>query len=114
MPRRHGGHAALGFHVRRQVSPGPLDLGRRGTGSTNPLIEYHVISAVVLIVLAITAAGNRWELGKAWARLPPADTTRRCHDERRNAMNGDEGQQRTPLRLRRVELLRQRAAAVVV
>ncbi|QGG94158.1 DoxX family membrane protein [Actinomarinicola tropica] len=40
------------------------------TGSTNPLIDYHVIYALALIVVAVTAAGNRWGLGRAWARLP--------------------------------------------
>lgn len=40
------------------------------TGSTNPLIDYHVIYALALIVVAATAAGNRWGLGRAWTRLP--------------------------------------------
>ncbi|NGN62476.1 hypothetical protein G5C51_00930 [Streptomyces sp. A7024] len=38
--------------------------------STNPVIEYHVIYAVVIIALAVTYAGNTWGLGKAWAKLP--------------------------------------------
>ncbi|WP_199547251.1 DoxX family membrane protein [Streptomyces sp. N35] len=38
--------------------------------STNPLVEYHVIYAVVLIALAAAAAGNTWGLGKTWAKLP--------------------------------------------
>jgi thiosulfate dehydrogenase [quinone] large subunit len=40
------------------------------TRSTNPLIEYHVIYAIVLVVLAAAYAGNTWGLGKLWARLP--------------------------------------------
>ena len=40
------------------------------SGSTNPLIEYHVVYALVLIVLAATAAGSTWGLGDRWARLP--------------------------------------------
>ena len=40
------------------------------TGSTNPLIDSHVISAVALIVVALTYAGTTWGLGKRWARLP--------------------------------------------
>jgi len=44
--------------------------GGEATGSTNPLIDYHVIYALALIVVAVTAAGDRWGLGRAWARLP--------------------------------------------
>jgi thiosulfate dehydrogenase [quinone] large subunit len=39
------------------------------TMSTNPIIEYHIIYALVLIVAALTAAGNTWGFGKAWANL---------------------------------------------
>ncbi|MEO3840614.1 MULTISPECIES: DoxX family protein [unclassified Streptomyces] len=38
--------------------------------STNPLIDYHVIYAVVAIALAVTYAGNTWGLGRMWATLP--------------------------------------------
>lgn len=38
--------------------------------STNPIVEYHVIYAVVLIALAAAGAGATWGLGEAWARLP--------------------------------------------
>ena len=40
------------------------------SGSTNPLVDYHLIYAIGLIVLAATYAGNTWGLGKSWARLP--------------------------------------------
>jgi thiosulfate dehydrogenase [quinone] large subunit len=40
------------------------------SGSVNPLVDYHVIYAIGLIVLAATYAGNTWGLGKIWARLP--------------------------------------------
>lgn len=40
------------------------------TGSSNPLTDYHVIYALVLIVLAATYAGTAWGLGRMWARLP--------------------------------------------
>lgn len=40
------------------------------TGSSNPLVDYHVIYAVVFVVLAVTAAGDRWGFGRAWRRLP--------------------------------------------
>jgi thiosulfate dehydrogenase [quinone] large subunit len=38
--------------------------------STNPIVDYHVIYALVLIAVALTYAGNTWGLGKLWARLP--------------------------------------------
>ena len=40
------------------------------TGSTNPLLDYHVIYAIVAIVIAYAAAGDTWGLGKRWAALP--------------------------------------------
>jgi thiosulfate dehydrogenase (quinone) large subunit len=39
-------------------------------GSSNPLIDYHVIYAIALIVAAVTYAGNTWGLGRWWANLP--------------------------------------------
>ena len=38
--------------------------------STNPFADYHLVYAVVLIVLALTAAGDALGLGRVWARLP--------------------------------------------
>ncbi|MEV4624280.1 hypothetical protein AB0J74_36920, partial [Asanoa sp. NPDC049573] len=40
------------------------------SGSTNPITDYHLIYAVVLIVLAAGYAGHTWGLGRIWARLP--------------------------------------------
>ncbi|GAA3605802.1 DoxX family membrane protein [Kineosporia mesophila] len=40
------------------------------TGSTNPLIDYHVIYALVLFVLVAVAAGKTWGLGNVWEKLP--------------------------------------------
>jgi thiosulfate dehydrogenase [quinone] large subunit len=40
------------------------------SSSTNPLIDYHVIYAIALIVAAVTYAGNTWGLGRWWARRP--------------------------------------------
>jgi thiosulfate dehydrogenase (quinone) large subunit len=37
--------------------------------STNPIVDYHIIYALVLIVLAATYAGHTWGLGRAWERL---------------------------------------------
>jgi thiosulfate dehydrogenase [quinone] large subunit len=38
--------------------------------STNPFADYHLIYAVVLIALAVAAAGDTLGLGRLWARLP--------------------------------------------
>jgi len=39
------------------------------THSTNPIIDYHIIYALILIVLAAASAGNTWGLGHRWAAL---------------------------------------------
>lgn len=39
------------------------------TGSTNPLVDYHIIYALALIVVAATQAGRTWGIGRMWARL---------------------------------------------
>jgi thiosulfate dehydrogenase [quinone] large subunit len=39
------------------------------TMSTNPVLDYHVLYALVMIWLAISAAGVTWGLGKQWAKL---------------------------------------------
>jgi thiosulfate dehydrogenase (quinone) large subunit len=44
-------------------------VGASGTG-TNPFVDYHVIYALVLILVALTYAGDTWGLGKMWSRLP--------------------------------------------
>ncbi|KAF4405311.1 DoxX family membrane protein [Streptomyces lycii] len=38
--------------------------------STNPVADYHLLYALVLIALAAGYAGNTWGLGRVWARLP--------------------------------------------
>ncbi|MGI5518326.1 hypothetical protein [Streptomyces sp. CA-106131] len=38
--------------------------------STNPVVDYHIVYAVLLIVLAAVGAGNTWGLGRVWASLP--------------------------------------------
>jgi len=38
--------------------------------STNPLLDYHFIYAVTLVVLAVTYAGYTWGLGRRWTTLP--------------------------------------------
>ncbi|HEY8718247.1 DoxX family protein [Pengzhenrongella sp.] len=38
-------------------------------GSTNPVIDYHLIYALVVIVCAVLLAGDTWGLGRRWAAL---------------------------------------------
>ncbi|GHS88918.1 membrane protein [Actinomycetota bacterium] len=39
-------------------------------GTTNPLVDYHIIYALALIVIALTFAGDTWGLGKWWRSQP--------------------------------------------
>jgi thiosulfate dehydrogenase (quinone) large subunit len=41
------------------------------SGSTNPLVDYHVIYALVAVTMAtLPAAGDRWGFGRQWRELP--------------------------------------------
>jgi thiosulfate dehydrogenase [quinone] large subunit len=40
------------------------------SGSTNPLVDYHIIYALALVALAATRADRTWGFGRIWARLP--------------------------------------------
>ena len=42
--------------------------------STNPLVDYHIVYALALIVVAATSAGNTWGFGSQWAKLPVVRT----------------------------------------
>ncbi|WFE30269.1 hypothetical protein O7623_14235 [Solwaraspora sp. WMMD791] len=44
--------------------------GGEPTGSTNPLVDYHILYAVVMVALAAAYAGHTWGLGRLWAKLP--------------------------------------------
>ncbi len=37
--------------------------------STNPIVDYHIVYALVLIAAALLYAGNTWGFGKRWAKL---------------------------------------------
>jgi thiosulfate dehydrogenase [quinone] large subunit len=37
--------------------------------STNPVVDYHIIFALSLIVVAVLSAGDAWGLGRSWKRL---------------------------------------------
>lgn len=39
-------------------------------GSTNPVMDYHIVYAFVLVIAAVTLAGDTWGLGRRWAALP--------------------------------------------
>ena len=39
------------------------------SGSSNPLIDYHIVFALVLIVAALFGAGLTWGLGRQWQKL---------------------------------------------
>lgn len=39
------------------------------TRSSNPIIDYHLLYALVLIVLAALYAGHTWGFGRRWAEL---------------------------------------------
>ncbi|HEY8718248.1 hypothetical protein [Pengzhenrongella sp.] len=39
-------------------------------GSTNPLVDYHIIYALALITFAVLLAGDTWGLGARWSQLP--------------------------------------------
>jgi thiosulfate dehydrogenase [quinone] large subunit len=47
----------------RHTSTGEL------TRSTNPILDYHILYALVLVALAIFLAGNTWGFGRRWATL---------------------------------------------
>ncbi|MBP2328788.1 thiosulfate dehydrogenase [quinone] large subunit [Kibdelosporangium banguiense] len=54
------------------VAEWPLDRFNEAgqpTMSTNPILDYHLLYAIVLIALAVTYAGNTWGFGRKWAEL---------------------------------------------
>ncbi len=40
------------------------------SGSTNPFLDYHLIFAIALIVVALLGTGSSWGLGKWWVKQP--------------------------------------------
>ncbi|MFC8079660.1 hypothetical protein ACFUN8_29495 [Streptomyces sp. NPDC057307] len=47
--------------------------------SSNPIFDYHVVYAVVLIALAAAYAGRTWGLSTLWERLPVVNRNRWFH-----------------------------------
>jgi thiosulfate dehydrogenase [quinone] large subunit len=39
-------------------------------GSSNPIVDYHVIYALALILISVLSAGDTWGLGREWKGLP--------------------------------------------
>ena len=48
--------------------PAATTAAGKPSGSSNPLIDYHVVFALVLIVVALF--GATWGLGRQWEKLP--------------------------------------------
>ncbi|MFC5905892.1 hypothetical protein [Streptacidiphilus monticola] len=44
--------------------------GGAPTMSSNPFVDYHLLYAAALVVLAATSAGDTLGLGRVWGRLP--------------------------------------------
>jgi thiosulfate dehydrogenase [quinone] large subunit len=67
----------LGIGLRVSAVAGPIIMAMMWlaewplqSGSSNPLIDYHVIYALALVIFAVTFAGDTWGLGRWWRELP--------------------------------------------
>ncbi|GAA4544898.1 hypothetical protein [Amycolatopsis samaneae] len=56
--------------------PARTTAGGKPSLSTNPVIDYHLVYALVLIALALTLAGTTWGFGRRWAELSFVDRNR--------------------------------------
>ncbi len=50
--------------------PARLTSAGAPSGSNNPLVDYHIIYALALIVVAVVATGRSWGLGGRWQSMP--------------------------------------------
>jgi thiosulfate dehydrogenase [quinone] large subunit len=64
-----GGGTLLAFMWIAEWPPARLTSSGAASSSTNPLIDYHLVYLVVLVALAVYAAGNTWGYGRQWAKL---------------------------------------------
>lgn len=64
-----GGVLLLALMWLAEFPPARSTSGGAASGSTNPLVDYHFLYAVVLVVLATGFAGSVWGLGRRWASL---------------------------------------------
>ncbi|MBN9096761.1 MULTISPECIES: DoxX family membrane protein [unclassified Pseudonocardia] len=53
-----------------EFPPATLTATGAASGSSNPFLDYHVMYAIALVVIAATFAGTTWGLGRAWAHIP--------------------------------------------
>ncbi len=44
--------------------------GGAPSGSSDPILDYHVEYALVMVLCALAYAGSTWGLGRRWAHLP--------------------------------------------
>jgi thiosulfate dehydrogenase [quinone] large subunit len=64
-----GGGTLLAFMWIAEWPPARQTSSGAASSSTNPLIDYHLVYLVVLVALAVYAAGNTWGFGQQWAKL---------------------------------------------
>ncbi|WP_327287497.1 hypothetical protein [Streptomyces sp. NBC_01198] len=64
------GTALMGMMWAAEWPPAQHLTGGAPSMSSNPIVDYHVIYALAMILFALTAAGTTWGLGRVWARLP--------------------------------------------
>jgi len=66
----------LAFMWIAEWPPAQVNSAGEATSSTNPLIDSHLVYIVVVIALALYAAGDTWGLGRWWAKLGIVDRNR--------------------------------------
>ncbi|MET9398507.1 hypothetical protein [Kitasatospora sp. NPDC002965] len=69
-----GGTALLALMWAAEWPPARHLADGTASGSSNPLIDYHLVYALLLAVLAVTGAGTTWGLGHRWTALPAVRT----------------------------------------
>jgi thiosulfate dehydrogenase [quinone] large subunit len=66
----------LAFMWTAEWPPAQVNAAGEATSSTNPLIDSHLVYIVVVIALALYAAGDKWGLGRWWSKLAIVDHNR--------------------------------------
>lgn len=66
----------LAFMWIAEWPPAQVNSAGEPTSSTNPLIDSHLVYIVVVIALAVYAAGDTWGLGRWWAKLDMVNRNR--------------------------------------
>lgn len=64
-----GGTVLMALMWMAEWPPAKTTNGGQPTGSTNPIIDYHVIYALGMIAMALLLAGHCWGLGRQWSQL---------------------------------------------